>query len=773
MKTLFNSSIFALSSTFTFLLLLVFTTDSFAFTENDLGGSVQAVVDGQTVHFPTLKTDIQANIQGDLTTVTVTQTFANPTVSPLNATYLFPLNKDSAVHAMTMEVGDEIIQAKIHKIGEAKKKFNKAKKQGKAASLLVQHRPNMFTQHIANLMPGLPIKVTLVYDQTVPRVDGNYELVIPLIVGPRYQPAGSGKPPQLVDDGVAVGIKKVKAETQFNQWEIETLPSYPDVAGLTIPDTIDKERVSINVNLEAGAAIPHLFSRTHKIQVTGEENKKSITLSNGRTIDNRDFVLRYQLAGKNTQPAFLTYNDSKDGYFSLWIEPPASPKSHHVTAREMVFVLDTSGSMGGQPIEASKLFMQHALNSLRSNDYFRIIRFGSNASEFTSGPVHATPNNINNGLKYVDSLNASGGTEIPNAIRQAFSIPQPDRTLRIVVFLTDGYIGNESEVLKLITANIGDARIYAFGVGTSVNRYLLSEMGRKGRGFARFMDPTEDAEEVAQELAGKLQSPVLTDINIDWGELKVSEMTPAVIPDLFAGDSIRVLGKIEGSGTHTVQVKGRVRGRQASLPIQAVLSDKKEQAASSPIPQIWARSQIADHMRQINSPNNFKTTHLSNDELKQKVIHLGLKHSLTTRWTSFVAVSRKVVNEKPETTKDSQVPLPMVKGVGPKAYGQSSPMKMAQNFSGSSVPEPATWAGPAGDRPGSFGIIQTSSTGVRRSPWFMHNNNINWDGGLRPASCWWDWRTFYSIWKEWDGPPESTPFVILYPHCYSSIGVWL
>ena len=181
---------------------------------------------------------------------------------------------------------------------------------------------------------------------------------------------------------------------------------------------------------------------------------------------------------------------------------------------------------------------------------FRIIRFSNNASEFTSGPVRATPNNINNGLNYVNSLNARGGTEIPNAIRQAFSIPKPDGALRIVVFLTDGYIGNESEVLRLITSTIGDARIYAFGVGTSVNRYLLAEMGRKGRGFARFMDPTEDAEEVALELAGKLESPVLTDISIDWGELKVSEVTPAVIPTCFAGDSIRVLGKIEGSGTH-------------------------------------------------------------------------------------------------------------------------------------------------------------------------------------------------------------------------------
>jgi Ca-activated chloride channel family protein len=677
----------------TLILSLTFSSNAFASFENDLGGSVQAKVDGKTIHFPALRTDIHAKIQGDLATVTVVQTFANPTTVSLNATYLFPMNTNAAVHAMTMEVGDEIIQAQIQRIEKARRTFEKAKKQGKAASLLTQHRPNMFTQRIANLMPGLPVKVTLVYDQIVPRVDGNYELVVPLIVGPRYQPERSGKAPLVVEDSFSLGIKKVASKSKFNQWEVEALPSYPEVAGLTIPDTISKDRVSITINLEAGAVIPNVFSRTHKIQVTGDDKNKSITLVGGRTIDNRDFVLRYQLSGQNTQPAFLATNDSKNGYFSLWIEPPASPKSQDITAREMVFVLDTSGSMSGEPMNASKVFMRHALKNLRREDYFRIIRFSNNATEFASGPVRATTTNINRGLTYVNSLYANGGTEIPNAIRQAFSMAKPDGTLRIVVFLTDGYIGNESEVLRLISSNIDDARIYAFGVGTSVNRFLLSEMGKKGKGFARFIDPTENSEEVALELADKLESPVLTDISIDWGELKVSQVTPAVIPDLFAGDSIRILGKIEGTGKHTVNVLGQVRGRKASLPIEAVIPKGKEETSSSPIPQIWARSKIADHMDQINTPITFKTTQLSNDELKEKVITLGLTHSLATRWTSFVAVSQTIVNKNPENANDASVPLPMVKGVGPKAYGQVVSTKFAQNFAGNSAPEPATWAG--------------------------------------------------------------------------------
>ncbi|MGV7222072.1 MAG: VIT and vWA domain-containing protein [Nitrospinales bacterium] len=690
-----------LTTNMTVIFLLIFAGNVFAIVDKEMGGSVQAVVDGKTIHFPSLKTDIETNIQGDLATVKVTQTFANPTTVPLNATYLFPLNKDAAIHAMTMEVGDEIVKAEIQKIEEAKKKFEKAKSEGKAASLLIQHRPNMFTQDIANLMPGLPVKITLVYDQTVPKIDGNYELVIPLVVGPRYQPSKAGKPPTIIDDGVEIGVSEVTSQTEFNTWEIKKLPTYPEVKGLSIPDAIDNDRVSININLEAGANIPHIYSRTHKIDVTGDDKKKSISLSNGRSIDNRDFVLRYQLAGENTQPAFLTHGDAEEGYFSLLIEPPASPKENEILSREMVFVLDTSGSMSGQPIDASKVFMRHALNNLRSNDYFRVIRFSNNATEFTSGPVRATPGNVKSGIRFVNSLSASGGTEIPNAIQQAFTVKQMPGTLRIVVFLTDGYIGNESEVLKLISGSIGDARIYSFGVGTSVNRFLLSEMGRMGRGFVRFMDPTEEMNDVAHELAIKLESPVLTDIDINWGNLKVSQVTPTVLPDLFAGGSLRILGKVEGGGTHTVKVNGRVRGSKASMPIEAVISD--ENTTESPIPHIWARSLIADHMRQINTPTALKNTKLNNSELKQEVINLGLKHSLATRWTSFIAVSQQVVNENPEESVDSQVPLPMVKSVTSKAYGTTSKthvmkgasphMQLAQNFTGNSVPEPSTWAG--------------------------------------------------------------------------------
>ena len=253
--------------------------------------------------------------------------------------------------------------------------------------------------------------ITLKYVQTVPRVDKAYELVMPLIVGPRYQPAAARAP------------APSRADPEFGQWELQTLPDYPDVAGLTIPDTIDRDRVSIDVRLASGFDIKDVTSATHKVTVAGDDRSKKISLADGRTVGNRDFVLRYRLAGRTIEAGALTHRDERGGFFSLMIEPPEAAAVKDITPRELVFVLDTSGSMYGEPVEASKAFMRHALKMLRLNDSFRIVRFSNNATEFSSGPVPATPQNVSLGLSFVNQLSAGGGTEVPNAIQQAFDVP--------------------------------------------------------------------------------------------------------------------------------------------------------------------------------------------------------------------------------------------------------------------------------------------------------------------------------------------------------------
>ena len=417
-------------------------------TVNDLGGYVEAEVAGQTIIFPTLKTDIDADVQGDLVTVTVVQTFANPVDRPLHATYLFPLNQHAAVYEMIMRVGEETVYAEIQRIEEARETFEQAKSEGKSAALLTQHRPNMFTQDIANLMPGLPIEVTLRYVQTVLKEDGDYRLVIPLVVGPRFQPAaadgvsdssaatGAGGVPrwQPEDQGLAAaqisgGATLSDSAVSFNRWELEQLPDYPPVAELQVPEQIDAGRVAVRITLNAGMPIGDVFSDSHPLteQAGPERRRLRLTLADGRVLDNRDFVLRYRLAGADHQAGVLSYADHRGGFFSLLIEPPAEPEAEQITPREMVFVLDVSGSMHGLPLEASKAFMRQALGKLRPSDSFRIIRFSDAATEFSARPLPATAGNVRRGIAYTDSLVGGGGTVMTSGILQALQVPPPAR----------------------------------------------------------------------------------------------------------------------------------------------------------------------------------------------------------------------------------------------------------------------------------------------------------------------------------------------------------
>ena len=678
------------------LCLHVFTAAGSSAAEPELGGRMEARGADGVFAFPTLTVDIDADVRGDLASVKVTQTFVNPTDTPMSATYLFPLNEAAAVYAMTMEVGDEIIRAEIDEVRQAEKTFRKAEREGKAAALLKQQRPNMFTQDVANLMPGLPIKVTLEYTHPVKKRDGLYHLHVPLVVGPRFQPPGAGVPPV-----VTSSVADVEPDTEsFGAWELEALPDYPPVAGLDIPNIIEDDRVSIHVSLDGGMPLRDVRSSTHAVVVNElSSNEATVELEWGRTIDNRDFVLSYRLsADDRSQAGLLAYRDDRGGYFSLLIEPPAVPKAEQIRPREMVFVLDCSGSMHGLPMAASKAFMREALHGLRSTDTFRIIRFSDAATEFSSAPLPATPRNVRAGIRYTDSLSGSGGTMMTSGVRQALDVPVPEGAIRLVTFLTDGYIGNEHEVLSLVTRRIGDARLFAFGVGTGVNRFLLEKMGEMGRGFTRYMDPTENVEQVAKELALRLDSPVLTDIRIDWGELEPSELSPERVPDLFAGHAVRVQGRYPQPGRYRLAIEGRVNQRAARLPLEVLFPE--DSADGEAIALVWARSRIEELMDDLVSPREWRDSGLSDADIQLAVTDLGLDFSLVTKWTAFVAVSETVVNDNPDELVKRDVPLPMVEGVTELAYGtRAKPGKLIAStkpnkpISGGSTPEPVTIGG--------------------------------------------------------------------------------
>lgn len=632
--------------------------------DSELGG-MHAMVGGEAITFASLETDITVDAQGDIANVTVVQLFSNPAPTPTDATYVFPLPHGAAVHSMTMEVGNERIRAQIDRIEEATATFEEAQANGQAAALVIQERPNVFTQRIANLVPGMPIRVELSYVQQVPRVDGEYELTVPLVVGPRFNPEGAAT--FAPTSTAPAAHDQLNAALQQNPF---VAADAPEVAG----------RVAIEVNLDAGTTIAGARSTSHRMAESwaGPESVQ-LTLVDERIPDDRDFRLVYELGDDELGAAMLSHRDQTGGYFTLRVDPPESATDEEVVPRELVFVIDTSGSMGGDPLDACKAFMRRSLAELRPTDSFRIVRFGDDSSEFSPEPLIASNQNLEDGLDYVQRLSANGGTRMMTGIDRALSAPTPDGNIRLVVFLTDGYIGNDSEVLAAIADRIGDARLFSFGVGAAVNRYLLDEMGRRGRGFSRYVGPADDAEAVVAEFSERLRSPVLTDVWIDWGDANVTETYPSEIPDVFAGYPIRVAGRFASPGSHTVTVHGRAGSEEIELPIEVSLANQPS-ARTRAIPLVWAQAAIGDRMGRFDEWRSADNS--DRDRIKDEVVQLGLEHSLVTRWTAFVAVSEAIVNSDPSGSTQSAVPTAMVDGVG---YGTS--------FTGSATPEPATWIG--------------------------------------------------------------------------------
>lgn len=635
-------------------------------------GKIEAELDGAVVELPSLGIDVSADVRGDLATVTVVQTFANPHAEAMHAVYTFPLSETAAVYAMSLEVGRERIKAVVKEKEEARASFEAAKREGKAASLLTQHRPNVFTQEVANLMPGLPVKVELKYVQAVDKIDGAYQLVVPLVVGPRYEPKDTPKPerlpvyPKLVEDS---DRSRASAEAAKRG--------------------VDSERVRFAMRVEAGMPVVDLQSPTHQLRVDETRTGGRVArFATGAARDDRDLIVRYRLAGPQVTAGLTAYRDERGGFFTLMIEPPRQASAADTMPREMVFLLDCSGSMNGLPLDASKLFMREALKGLRAGDSFRIIRFSDRANEFTTEPLMATPDNVARGLAYVETLNGEGGTEMAAGIRQALTAPERPGVLRLVMFLTDGYIGNEQEVLALVKSLRGEARLYAFGVGSGVNRYLMQKLGELGHGFTRYMDPTEDPAEVARSLALRLDAPVLTNLAIDWGGLDVTELAPATIPDVFAGHAVRIQGRYTKPGKHTITVSGDAGKKRATLPLDVTLPAATDTGHA--IPLVWARAKVERLMDELTTPVDLRAGRRDDDTVRGEVTKLGTKFQLVTRWTAFVATSETIVNPDADGVKVAGVPLPQVKGVSKLAY---APTGAETSFAGSSTPEPEAFAG--------------------------------------------------------------------------------
>ncbi|MBK6427456.1 MAG: VWA domain-containing protein [Blastocatellia bacterium] len=452
---------------------------------------------------PLEHTDVDVDVAGFVARVTVTQRFLNPFDETIEAVYLFPLSADAAVDRMTMKIGDRTIAGRIALRDEARATYETARAEGRAASLLEQERPNVFTQSVANIPPGARIDVTISYIETLDYEDGRVEFVFPMVVGKRYVLAAAGK-----------------ADESMSRLSTTTVKS----------DTRAGHDVSIDVRIDAGVPVSAVASRLHAIETTPRSGHSAVVHLGARDeIPNRDFVLSWDVAGRKLEDAVLAHRDARGGFVTLILQPPDRVAEADLTPKEVVFVVDTSGSMSGLPMEKSKEVVRYAIDRLNPDDTFNVITFSGSTRILFPEPVPANVVNRAVAMQLLSGTQGGGGTEMMSAIRAALDPSDAEHHVRIVCFLTDGYVGNDLEILSEIRKH-ANARIFAIGVGNSVNRFLLDQMAAEGRGEVAYAMLTDDGEQVAKTFFERVRNPLLTDVTIDWNGLPVTDVLPERIP---------------------------------------------------------------------------------------------------------------------------------------------------------------------------------------------------------------------------------------------------
>ncbi|HEX6812808.1 MAG TPA: VIT domain-containing protein [Planctomycetota bacterium] len=589
---------------------------------------------GAVLPLPLQHTAVRASVRGYLSTVDVEQRFLNPYAEKIEAVYVFPLPDDAAVRDFVMVVGERQIRGIIRKKEEARAIYHEARAQGFRASLLEQARPNVFEQSVANLEPGKGIDVRLRYFHTLAYGSDGYEFVFPMVVGPRYNPPGWQQGIGAVPAG-APGTSGQPTEVAYLQPEVRAA-----------------SEVSLAVDVDAGMPLGAVVSPSHTVEVERQGGScAKVRLAGGSTIPNRDFVLRFEVAGEGSRASLFTCNDKTGGYLTMLVQPPDELRELPRQPLELVFLLDCSGSMSGAPIAQAKAAAELALQLLGPQDSFQIIRFSESASAFGQAPVPATPANLAAGRQYLASLQSEGGTNMLTGVRAALRLPHDREKLRFVAFLTDGYIGNESEVFTAVREDLGSARIFGLGVGSSVNRYLLEGVARLGRGAVGYLLHDEAPGRAVAQLWERISRPALTDLEIDWGGTRVHEVFPPRLPDLFAGRPIVVTARFDGMAPKSVRLRGRVGSGTAEF--DAAVCDAAGEALAA-LPAVWAR-------RKIQSLSDYAEVE-GIEAAPARVEELALSYSLMSAFTSFVAVdaSGRTAGEHGTTV---QVPVPMPAGV--------------------------------------------------------------------------------------------------------------
>lgn len=607
------------------------------------GGNLGRILPGGKVQECPLKlTSVRAEITGPMAQVVVRQDFVNDSESSIEALYTFPLPVLAAVNRYEMHINDRIIRGKIARREEAEKAFKEARQRGQSAALLNQERANVFRQALTNIPPHAKISVEITYVELVNYEAGQYEFVFPMVVGPRYYPQGGPNDARRVNPPIAA-------------------------KGLRAGHEISLDIKIGGVTLGLVSSVNHAITKKQLDGLT-----QQIQLEQLKEIPNKDFILQYKVAAKNIAPAFLTHREGNDGYFSFVIDPPAiRTQEMNITPKELVFVLDTSGSMMGFPIEKAKESMLLALNGLNPRDTFNLITFAGDTEILFPKPVPATAENLNQAKRFLESRQGRGGTEMMKAIRVALDGTDSQDHIRVVCFMTDGYIGNENEIIQEIRKH-ANARIFSFGIGSSVNRLLLDKMAEAGRGEVEYVSLNSDGSAAARRFHERVRNPLLTDIELEWSGVKVKELIPARIPDLFSAKPLIVSGRYDTPGAATLKIRGKQGGRPYYREIQVNLPAKELNAAA--VPSIWAR-------RKIDA--------LSIDEAanREAIVQVGLNYGLMTQFTSYYAIEERIVNEGGKPRK-VQVPVEMPEGLAHEGISGSDSAQEMRTQRATFMPSP-------------------------------------------------------------------------------------
>jgi Ca-activated chloride channel family protein len=616
-------------------------------------GDTATAAPRKAIAFPLQHTDVKVRLAQMMAVYTVTQTFANPYDEPIDAVYVFPLGDEAAVSGFRMKVGERTVTGEIQRREAARETYEAAQRAGHTAALVEQEKANVFAQRLANLAPRETIEVTFEYTELLDYKDGEYELVFPLVVGPRYLPAGdAGRRP--------VGSHRAGGRGR---------PGVTSVPYLA--DNRDASTVSFTADVDAGVPLGGITSPSHDLDITDVSPTRSrIALHAADEIPNRDLILRYQVAGAQTMVGLLANRAGDDGTFVLVVQPKAEYKTGDIAARDVMIVIDRSGSMEGVPLEQAKAVANGILDTLTARDTFNILTFSDSVETMATAPVTGDATGVRHGKDFLASFASGGGTEMQQGLIASLeSDPGADR-VRIVYVLSDGFVGNDDQVVAAAKGVLGHNRLYPVGIGSSVNRALMDQLGDVGRGFASYLTPAEDAGSLVPSLVRRSAYPYMTNVSIDWGGLDVKAITPERVPDVYAGLPLVVSAKYGKPGAGTVKVRGIVAGRAVEIPLEVSLPAALD---NPPIASLWARRRIQALM--IAEPGGLS------ESAAEEVAAIGLRYHLVTEETSFVAVDRSRVVMPGGATKIVEQPAAVPEGVNIDSALAEVPPDPTQSYS--------------------------------------------------------------------------------------------